>query len=71
MRRLAQEGGVVLGYDLRVDAVKEMAATLVKEGYRTVAMSCDITKEDDVVAAYDLAVAEFGGIDIGCHAGGC
>lgn len=64
VRRLAQEGAVVLACDLRGDAVREMAATLVKEGYRIVAISCDITKEDDVVAACDLAAAEFGGLDI-------
>lgn len=64
VRRLALEGAAVLACDLRGDAVKEMAQSLIRDGYQVIATGCDITQEDDVAAACDLAEAEFGGLDV-------
>lgn len=63
VRRLAEEGASVLACDLRADAVRDVASALGGEGYRVVATACDVTQEDDVVAACQRAAEEFGGLD--------
>jgi NAD(P)-dependent dehydrogenase (short-subunit alcohol dehydrogenase family) len=58
----AQEGAGVVCFD-RAAEVEETAAMIIKAGGRAVAVAGDAGKEDDVKAAIDLAVAEFGGLD--------
>jgi NAD(P)-dependent dehydrogenase (short-subunit alcohol dehydrogenase family) len=63
VRRLAEEGAFVLACDLRAAAVNEVAETLRGEGHRVLATQCDVTKEEEVAAACELAAKELGGLD--------
>lgn len=56
----AERGARVLLTDLDADAVAKAAAALPGAAAR----GCDVTKADQVSAAIDAAVAEFGGLDI-------
>ncbi|KDQ64927.1 hypothetical protein JAAARDRAFT_28585 [Jaapia argillacea MUCL 33604] len=62
----ASEGANVLLVDINVQAA-EKAATLIKGRYpnvKIVATKTDVGKEEDVKAAIDLAVKEFGRLDV-------
>lgn len=59
--RFAQEGASVVVADLQEEAVKAVAASI---GDAARATHCDVATEDDVAAAVDLAVGEFGRLDI-------
>src|SRR6202008_623120 len=64
-RRLAEAGASVLIGD--IDAEKAAATALeISEAYgrRVLSLPMDVTDKDAVVAAADLAVQEFGGIDV-------
>lgn len=60
-RAFAQEGGSILVADLAGTPAEPFAAEL---GNRARACVLDVTREDDWVAAMDLAESAFGGIDI-------
>lgn len=60
-RRFVEEGAKVVIADMQADA----GAALVSElGDATRFIECNVTSEDDIAAAVDLAVAEFGQLDI-------
>jgi NAD(P)-dependent dehydrogenase (short-subunit alcohol dehydrogenase family) len=62
----AQEGANVLLVDVNLAAV-EKAASLIKErvpNAKTAVIKADVSKEADVKAAVDLAVKEFGRLDV-------
>lgn len=62
----AQEGANVLLVDINQSAV-EKAASLIKGRFpnvKAVAFKADVGKEDQVKAAVDLAVKEFGRLDV-------
>jgi NAD(P)-dependent dehydrogenase (short-subunit alcohol dehydrogenase family) len=61
VRRFVEEGARVVIADLQRGPGEALAAEL---GDVTRFISCDVTSEDDVAAAVDLAVAEFGRLDI-------
>ncbi|MCU0260000.1 MAG: glucose 1-dehydrogenase [Ilumatobacteraceae bacterium] len=61
VRRFVEEGAKVVIADLQREPGEALAAEL---GDATRFVSCDVTSEDDVAAAVDLAVAEFGRLDI-------
>ena len=61
VRRFIEEGARVVIADLQVDAGTQLASEL---GAVARFIRCDVTKEADVAAAVDLAVAEFGQLDI-------
>jgi NAD(P)-dependent dehydrogenase (short-subunit alcohol dehydrogenase family) len=61
VRRFVEEGARVVIADLQREPGEALAAEL---GDVTRFISCDVTSEDDVAAAVDLAVAEFGRLDI-------
>jgi NAD(P)-dependent dehydrogenase (short-subunit alcohol dehydrogenase family) len=60
-RRFIEEGAQVVIADLQQDKGTALAAEL---GDAARYIFCDVTQEDDVAAAVDLAVAEFGKLDI-------
>lgn len=64
-RRLAEAGASVLIGDIDVDKA-EATATEIRDAYgaRVLAVKMDVTNSDEIRAAADLAVKEFGGIDI-------
>ena len=61
VRRLAADGASVVIADIQGAAAAKLAAEL---GGRGRAIATDVTREDDVAAAVDLAVAEFGRLDV-------
>lgn len=65
-RRFAAEGACVMLTDRDGEALEairsEMSRTFGKDAIR--ALTCDVTKEDEVKAAFDATSVEFGGIDI-------
>lgn len=60
----AGAGAAVLVADRDVAAAEQVAAGIVAGGGRARAMRCDVTREDDLGAAVDRAVAEFGKLTI-------
>lgn len=62
----ALEGANVLLVDINQKAVEEAAAKIAKKApnVKVVATRADVSKEEDIKAAVDKAVAEFGRLDI-------
>jgi NAD(P)-dependent dehydrogenase (short-subunit alcohol dehydrogenase family) len=60
-RRLAAEGAKVIVADVRGDAAELVAKEM---GDSALAIRTDVSQEADIAAAVDLAVAEFGRLDI-------
>jgi NAD(P)-dependent dehydrogenase (short-subunit alcohol dehydrogenase family) len=66
-QRFVEEGCRVMICDIQADAGARFAQTF---GDNASFMVCDVTSEDDVAAAMDAAVAEFGKLDIVFHSAG-
>jgi NAD(P)-dependent dehydrogenase (short-subunit alcohol dehydrogenase family) len=62
-RLFAAEGGSVLAADVTAGA-DETAAAITGEGGRAVPLRMDAGSEPDVIRAVEVAVAEFGGLDV-------
>jgi len=62
--RLAKEGCHVLVADLNEDAAKSTAEAVRQLDRRAIALKVDVTNEEQVRGMVDLAVAEFGRLDI-------
>jgi len=62
--RFAAEGARVVCADVRDDWAAETVRLVTDAGGVAVAQRCDVTVEDDVVAAIAAAVAEFGRLDV-------
>ncbi|MEP1124019.1 MAG: glucose 1-dehydrogenase [Ilumatobacter sp.] len=60
-RMFVREGANVIVADLQVEAGRALVAEL---GDATRFAECDVTNEDQIAAAVDMAVAEFGSLDI-------
>ena len=60
----AGAGAAVAVTDLDGDAARAVAANIVDAGGRAVGAACNVTKEEDLVAAVKTAVAELGGLTI-------
>jgi NAD(P)-dependent dehydrogenase (short-subunit alcohol dehydrogenase family) len=64
-RRLASEGARVVVVDLKAEAASSAAQALVAAGAPdATGLACDVSREADVIAAVDLAISRFGGLDI-------
>lgn len=64
LRRLAGEGAAVVGVDLVDEAGEKLVAELTEGGARAVYQHCDVGSLDEVTAAVERAVSEFGRIDV-------
>ena len=65
VRRLAEAGASVVIGDLKVEQAEEVARDLgARYGARVIATRLDVTDTASICAAADLAIAEFGGLDI-------
>lgn len=60
-RRLVRDGARVIVADVQAEAAERIAAEI---GERARAVRTDVAREEDVAAAVDLAVTEFGQLDI-------
>lgn len=63
----ARAGAAVVVADILSDAAEETASVIRDEGLKAVAAVADISDEASVKAMYDLAAAEFGGVDVLVH----
>jgi NAD(P)-dependent dehydrogenase (short-subunit alcohol dehydrogenase family) len=63
-RRFAEQGASLVCVDARIEQAERAAAEVVAMGGRAIGVKADITSQDEVAAAFDRAVAEFGQIDI-------
>ncbi|MFL5239575.1 MAG: SDR family oxidoreductase [Rhizomicrobium sp.] len=62
-RRFAREGGAVV-VSANEPACEAVATEITAAGGQAIAQVADVTKKSDVIALYDAAEREFGGIDI-------
>lgn len=60
----AREGAKVVAVDRNLAAAEETAEIIRLEGGDALALACDATRETEIVAAVEAAVARFGRIDI-------
>jgi NAD(P)-dependent dehydrogenase (short-subunit alcohol dehydrogenase family) len=60
----AAEGAAVAVAGVPEDGVRETARRIEAEGGRALALTCDVTREDDVRAALGRTVATFGRLDL-------
>src|SRR5438093_365810 len=61
---LAQAGAAVAILDVNDEGAARTVATIEEQGGRAVAMSCDVTRKQEVDAAADRVVAELGRADV-------
>ncbi len=63
-RSLAAAGAIVLVVDINGDNAQRVAAEIRAQAQRAVALTADVRQWDDVQAVADLAVTDYGRIDI-------
>ena len=63
-RTLSEAGAAVAVVDLNAFASQEMADTLTKSGYQSLAVPTDITKPDSVRSMVEKVVSTFGRLDV-------
>ncbi len=61
---LAREGADVAVSARRTDLLQKLAHDIEGLGRKALALPCDVTREDEVKAAIDAAVAKFGALDV-------
>ena len=60
----AREGARVVVADVATDGNQETARLIERDGGHALAVTCDVTRSDDIVAALHAAVDRFGRLDI-------
>jgi NAD(P)-dependent dehydrogenase (short-subunit alcohol dehydrogenase family) len=63
-RIMAQQGASVVVADINGDGAETVAKDIRNAGFTAVAAQTDVASEDDIRAMVDLAVDQFGGLDI-------
>jgi 3-hydroxybutyrate dehydrogenase len=63
-KTFAAEGAAVAIADLNGEAAQKAAEELQANGFRALAIACDVTKEERIVAAIQTVVEQFGTLDI-------
>jgi len=61
---LAREGASLVCVDIRQEFAGKCAAAIVAEGHEATGVACDVTDEEQVLAAIAAATERFGGVDI-------
>jgi rhamnulose-1-phosphate aldolase/alcohol dehydrogenase len=64
--RLAQEGAHVVVADLNMNGAQTVADDIVRRHglKRALAVNCDVTSEENIIAAFKQTIATYGGVDI-------
>jgi NAD(P)-dependent dehydrogenase (short-subunit alcohol dehydrogenase family) len=60
----AREGASVVVADVAADGNRETARLIEQAGGQSLAVSCDVTRADEIKAALDAAVERFGRLDV-------
>jgi NAD(P)-dependent dehydrogenase (short-subunit alcohol dehydrogenase family) len=63
-RGLAQAGAAVAVADIRLDGAQTVADALTADGYRALAVECDVTSEESWAAALATVSGSLAGVDI-------
>lgn len=63
-RSFAREGAAVAIFDVDKTKGPEAAAEIEREGGKAIFISCDLTDPDQVQAAYDEVIKQFGRVDV-------
>ncbi|MGZ0879267.1 3-hydroxybutyrate dehydrogenase [Priestia megaterium] len=63
-REFAKEGAKVVISDLNEQAANAAAEQLIEQGYEAIAVSCDVTKEEQVEKSFQITIETFGRLDI-------
>jgi NAD(P)-dependent dehydrogenase (short-subunit alcohol dehydrogenase family) len=63
-RAFAREGAAVVVADIAADGVKETARLIEEEGGQALAVTCDVSRAEDVDAALEAVASQFGRLDI-------
>ena len=61
---LAREGANLVCVDVRSEYADRCAAAIVADGHDAIGVACDVTDEEQVLAAIGRATERFGGVDI-------
>lgn len=68
--RLAEEGASVAVVDLRADTARETAEMIAAADGKSLAIPCDVTSSEQVLAAVSRAVDHFGALHVVCNCAG-
>ena len=60
----AREGAIVTAADVSEEGSRETVRLIEEQGGRAIAVKCDVTRSEDIRAALDKTVEEFGGLDV-------
>jgi 3-oxoacyl-[acyl-carrier protein] reductase len=63
-RGLAREGAKVVIGDIQYDLCRKLSRQLEGEGFETLPIKLDVSRESDTLAMAEMAVQEFGSIDV-------
>lgn len=61
---LAKSGANIVVSDYDIAGAQATAQALVAAGHKAIAIKCDVTKDEDLVALVDATLAEFGAINV-------
>ena len=64
IRGLAAEGGNIVVADLNAAGAKQLADSLVSEGFRAASVQVDVGERAQIAAALDFAISTFGHLDV-------
>ena len=67
---LAQRGAKLVISDINEAGVKDVAKTLSAKGYDVIAVACDVSKEDQCKKMVELAIKQYGQLDIAVNNAG-
>jgi NAD(P)-dependent dehydrogenase (short-subunit alcohol dehydrogenase family) len=62
--KFASEGAKVVAADRDANGVAETVAMITEQGQQAIAVTCDVSKEQDIVAMIDAAEKMFGPVDL-------
>lgn len=63
-RRLAAEGATVVAIDLAEDRLTATVEAIRRDGGQAAAIGCDVSSDDQVKAAVERVIADFGKLDV-------
>jgi NAD(P)-dependent dehydrogenase (short-subunit alcohol dehydrogenase family) len=69
-KELAQRGAKLVISDINGDGVQQVADEIASTGAEVFALKCDVAKSDDCKAMVDVAIENFGRVDIGVNNAG-
>ena len=68
--RVAEEGASVVCADLQAEAAEDTAKQAGERGGKAIAITCDVSRPDEVSAAVAAAVEQYGKLDVLCNIAG-